>query len=78
MTITKKTLEAMVNRLNAINGIENANWNTLNSFRLSKDGVGYSIQKVVNDCGGISNVGGCYGMTTKECYFFLSGLLANL
>lgn len=77
MPITKKNLESMVNRLNAIHGIENANWNTVNSFRLSRDGAGYSIQKVINDFGGVSNVGGCYGMTTKECYYFLKGLLTD-
>lgn len=77
MTITKKNLEAMVNRLNAINGIEDAKWNTVGIFRLAKDGCGFSIQKVMNEGGGVSNVGGCYGMTTKECYYFLSGLLAT-
>ena len=78
MTITKKTLEAMVKRLNAVNGIEKAEWNTVGSFRLYKDACGFSVQKVVNDGGGVSNVGGCYGMTTKECYFFLNGLLATI
>lgn len=76
MRITRANLESMVSRLNAINGIENAKWNTAGSFRLYSDGCGLSIQKVENEAGGVSNVGGCYGMTTKECYYFISGLLA--
>ena len=78
MTITKKTLEAMVKRLNATSGFENPEYCTVGSFRLSHENGGYSIRKVMNEGGGVQTVGGCYGMTTKECYFFLSGLLATL
>ncbi len=78
MTITRKNLDAMVKRLNVVNGFENPEWSTIGSYRLYKDGIGYAIQKVDNEMGGVSTVGNCYGMTTKECYFFLSGLLSNL
>ena len=78
MTITKKNLEAMTKRLNAVNGFEDPEWNTIGSFKLYKDGCGYAIHKVHNNGGGVVTVGGFYGMTTKECYFFLSGLLAEV
>lgn len=76
--MTRKNLELLVKRLNAINGFENPQYYTVGSYRLHKDGIGYAIQKVCNEAGGVSNVGNISGMTTKECYFFLSGLLANL
>ena len=78
MTITRKNLEAMVKRLNSVNGFENPDYNTVGSFKLYKDGVGYAIHKIHNEFGGVVTLGGCYGMTTKECYFFLNGLLANI
>lgn len=76
MTITRKNLETMVKRLNNINGFNDVEWNTIGSFRLYHDASGYAIQKVMNEGGGVQTIGGCYGMTTRECYYFLNGLLA--
>ena len=78
MRITEKNLVAMVNRLNNEHGFENPKWNTVGSFKLRSENGGYSIAKVKNDGGGIQTIGGCYGMTTRECYYFLNGLLATL
>ena len=76
MRVNKKDLENMVKRLNSVKGFENVEYNTVGSYKLYSDGVGYAIHKVENTGGGVSVVGHCYGMTTKECYYFLSGLLA--
>lgn len=75
MRITKKDLENMVNRLNAENGFINPEWDTVGAYRLYKDYNGYSVHKVENAGGGVSVVAHCYGMTTKECYYFMCGLL---
>lgn len=76
MRVNKKDLENMVNRLNAVRGFENVEYNTIGSYKLYSDGIGYAIHKIENASGGVSTVGNCYGMTTKECYYFLCGLLA--
>jgi len=78
MKITKKDLENMVKRLNAENGFEIPDYSTLGAFRLYKDANGYAIHKVHNEMGGVSTVGHCYAMTVKECYYFLTGLLARV
>ena len=78
MTITKKTLEAMVKRLNNAAGFIEPEWNTVGSFKLYKDACGYAIHKIHNNGGGVVTIGNCNGMTTKECYYFISGLLATL
>ena len=75
MRITKRDLQNMINRLNAINGFEEVKYNTVGGFRLYQDACGYTVHKIVNVGGGVSSVGNCYGMTTKECYYFLCGLL---
>lgn len=75
MRITKRDLQNMINRLNAINGFKEVKYNTVGGFRLYQDACGYAIHKIVNVGGGVSSVGNCYGMTTKECYYFLCGLL---
>lgn len=77
MTITKTTLEAMVKTLNAKKGFHDVEWNTIGSYKLYKDGCGYAVHKVHNEGGGVEAVGYCYGMTTRECYFLLSGLMAE-
>lgn len=77
MRVSKKDLLNMVNRLNAVHGFENVEYNTVGSYKLYNDGVGYAIHKVENAGGGVSVVAHCYGMTAKECYYLLCGLLAN-
>ena len=77
MKITKRHLEGMVERLNYRAGFEEVEYLTVGSYRLYHDGVGYRIDKVENSAGGVSVVGNMYGMTTRECYMFLSGLLAR-
>lgn len=75
MRITKKDLENMVKRLNAAHGFIDPDYNTVGSYRLYNSGVGYAIYKVGNSSGGVSVVAHCYGMTAKECYYLLCGLL---
>lgn len=75
MRITKTDLENMIKRLNAKNNISDPEWNTIDSYKLYKDGCGYAIHQVINSGGGVRAIGNCYGMTTKECYYFLCGLL---
>lgn len=73
----KVTLENIVERLNAKNGVTAPKWNTIGSYKLYKDGAGYAVHKVINAGGGVAAVGNTYGMTANECYFFLTGLLAD-
>lgn len=44
----KATLENMITRLNAMNGFEKPEWNTVGSYRLYKDAAGYAVQMVGN------------------------------
>ena len=78
MTVNKKVLETMVARLNRANGFEVVEWNTIGSYKLYKDGCGYAIHKIHNAGDGVETVGSAYGMTTRECYYFLLGLLATM
>lgn len=78
MRITRKDLDAMVKRLNCIKGYNEPEYNTVGSYRLSFQNGYVSVVKVMTEGGGVQTVGGCCGMTTKECYYFLSGILANL
>lgn len=77
MRIVKKDLENMVERLNRVRGFNNPQWDTIGSYKLAHNGYGYVIHKVGNEHGGVSVVANCSGMTCKECYYFLSGLLAS-
>lgn len=74
MRITEKTLVSMVERLNAARKVQAGK---IGSYRIYKSGCGYAIDKIANDCGGVDRVGNISGMTAKECYFFLSGILCD-
>ena len=76
MRITNNDLNNMVKRLNATIGKENADYNTAGAYRLYKDAFGYALHRVMNSGGGVFTVANCYGMTARECYFLLCGLLA--
>ena len=78
MRVTKTTLQNMVNRLNAEHGFENVGWDTVGAYRLYSDGIGYAIHRVNNAAGGVECIGNMAGMTTKECYYFLCGVLARV
>ncbi len=73
----KETLGNMVARLNEIKCFEKPEWNTVGSYRLYKDAVGYAVQMVGNTAGGIKTVGNSYGMTASECYYFIAGMIAS-
>ena len=76
MRITTKTLETLVKRLNATQGFENPDYNTIGSYKLSYQNGYINLVKVMNEAGGVRTLE-C-GMTTRECYYFISGILANL
>ena len=78
MRITTKTLENLVSRLNAVKGFENPERYTVGSYRLDYQNGYINLVKIVNDGGGVSVVGAGCGMNTKECYYFINGILANL
>lgn len=78
MRVTKKELLVMVETLNNVHDIFNPDWNTLHSYHLTQTSSGYKIEKVMNDHGGVLVVDNVCGMTPKECYFFLRGLLAKV
>lgn len=78
MRITQKTLDNLVNRLNAIKGFENPDRCTVGSYRLDYQNGYINLVKIVNDGGGVSVIGSGCGMNTRECYYFISGILANL
>ena len=78
MRVTKTTLQNMVERLNNEHGFENPEWNTVGAYRLYIDGCGYAIHKINNTAGGVICLGNMSGMTTKECYYFLAGVLAKV
>jgi hypothetical protein len=78
MRVNKKDLENMVKRLNSNAGFKEVNYNTVGSFKLYHDANGYAVHKVTNEHGGVESIGNMYGLTCKECYIFLSGLLVDL
>lgn len=76
MRITTKTLEALVKRLNAVKGFEETDYNTIGSYRLNYQNGYINLVKVLNEAGGVRTLE-C-GMNTRECYYFINGILANL
>lgn len=78
MIIRKRDLEAMVNRLNIGRGYLAPTPLTVGSYRLMYMDNGYCVCEIMNTSGGRRNIGGCYGMTTRECYYFLNGLIAGV
>lgn len=78
MIIRKKDLENMLKRLNTMRGYLNPHYLTVGSYRLSCENGGYSVREVVNDSGAVRCLGNMYGMTARECYYFLNGLIEGV
>ena len=74
MTILE--IKSLVNKINEKNGFTNVQYNTIGAYLLHKDVCGLAVDKVTNIHGGVQKVG--YGMTKKEAYYLLQGLLQNL
>ena len=74
MTILE--IKSLVNKINEKNGFINAQYNTIGAIILQKDICGIGINKITNAHGGVCKLG--YGMTKKEAYYLLQGLLQNL
>lgn len=78
MIIHKSDLENMVRRFNISRGYINPQYLTVGVYRLCRENGGYCVREVVNKSGGLRTVGNVYGMTARECYFFLSGLIEGV
>ena len=76
MRITKNELEHMIKYLNNVKGFTDVEPNTVGAFKLYKDVCGYAVHKICNSSGGVETVANSYGMSTKECFYFLRGLIA--
>ena len=74
MTILE--IKNLVNKINEKNGFTNAQYNTIGAITYHKDICGVSIEKITNIGGGVESI--AYGMTKKEAYYLLQGLLQNL
>ena len=74
--ITQKDLDILVSDINAQNGITNAVWNTVGSYRLDYAYGGVKLVKTTSEGGGITNVSPDGYGTKKQLYTFLRGMLA--
>jgi hypothetical protein len=69
-------IKSLINKINETKGYINAQYNTIGAIILQKDICGIGINKITNEHGGVHELG--YGMTKKEAYYFLQGLLQDL
>lgn len=74
MTIIE--IKSLINKINETKGYINAQYNTIGAIILQKDICGIGINKITNEHGGVYKLG--YGMTKKEAYYLLQGLLQDL
>lgn len=78
MIIRKRDLQNMVDRLNIGRGYIAPTPLTVGAYRLDIENGGYCVREVVNESGGRRTLGNCYCMTSRECYYFLNGLIAGV
>ena len=74
MTILE--IKNLVSKINEKNGSVNAQNNTIGARIIQKEICGIGINKITNEHGGVHELG--YGMTKKESYYLLQGLLQDL
>ena len=80
--ITNKDLENKLDRINNIAGHKDAPYSTIGAYCLDYAYGGVSLEKWVNDAGGVEDVFGCGHITKRELYnrinAYLLGLRATL
>jgi hypothetical protein len=78
MRITRKHVKAKVSTLNSMLGYgENPKYPTPGAIRLYSAYDAWTIHRVVNDAGGVSDLMGGMG-TLRECARFLDGMIQAL
>ena len=77
MRVTTKDVQSLVSKINRLKGFENVSYNTIGALHLYNDGIGFAIDMIMNSGGGVKRIIGG-GLTTKEVYCYLHGLLIAL
>ena len=77
MRVTAKDVQNLVNKINRLKGFENVSYNTIGALQLYRDGIGFAVDVIMNSSGGVKRIIGG-GLTTKESYYYLHGLLNAL
>ena len=75
MKVTMRDVIDLTKTINTLRGFEN--YNTIGALYAYKDGCGIAIDIIVTSSGGVKRIAGG-GLTTKEAYFYLKGLLDTL
>lgn len=75
--ITKSHVEAKIDLVNSLLGLENVEYSTVGSVHLEGAYGGYAVRRIVNTSGGTTDLSGGYS-TLRESERFLSGMIAAL
>ena len=77
MRITRKHLEAKVDIINGMLGVDDPQWNTVGAVRLSGAYGGHGVHQTMSTSGGVHDLMGGHG-SAREAERFLSGMIAAL
>ena len=76
MRISISDVRGLVNNINKSRGFENVSYNTIGALHLYHDGIGFAIDEIMNESGGVKRLAGG-GLTKSEAYYYLVGLNQN-
>lgn len=76
MRISINDVRFLVNNINKSRGFETVSYNTIGALHLYHDGIGFAIDEIMNESGGVNRLAGG-GLTKSEAYYYLVGLNQN-
>ena len=70
MRVSINDVRSLVNSINKARGFESVSYNTIGALHLYHDGIGFAIDEIMNDGGGVKRLASG-GLTKSEAYYYL-------